>query len=116
MTDMPRLVYYRDSRAREPVREYIDALGRHGKHTALAVMRRELETLAAEGPILGLPHEVVIVPRNGIRELRPGSHRIASAVLGSAILLLHAWRKRTRKLDEPEARPAALNFLRYAEG
>ncbi len=75
---------------------------------------RELGLLAAEGPILGLPHEVLIVPRNGIRELRPGNHRIAYAVCEGEIVVLHAWRKRTRKLDVREARRAELNFLRYA--
>ena len=116
MTDMLRLVYYRDSRGREPVREYIDAIERHGDHTALAVIRRELQVLATEGPILGFPHEVLIVPKSGIRELRPGDHRIAYALFDGEIVILHAWRKRTRKLDERQARRAELNFLRYADG
>lgn len=94
--------------------EYIDALGRHGDHSGRAVILRELRLLADEGPILGLPHEVLIDPRNGIRELRPGNHRIAFAVVSGEIVILHAWRKRTRKLDEREARRAELNFLRYA--
>lgn len=110
-----RLVFYRDARGREPVREYIASLDRHGENTALSVIRRQLETLAAEGPVLGLPHEVLIVPKLGIRELRPGNHRIAYAGIGGAIVLLHAWRKRTQKPDEREARRAELNFLRYAE-
>ena len=115
MTNMPRLVYYKDARGREPVLEYIDALGRQGEHTGRAVVLRELQLLAAQGPILGLPHEVLIVPRSGIRELRPGNHRIAYAVFDGEIVILHAWRKRTQKLDAREARRAELNLLRYTE-
>ena len=115
---MPRLVNYKDHRGREPVAEYIASVGRSGEASGLATIRRELEMLAAEGPMLGLPHEALILPRLGIRELRPGDHRIAYVGHAGEIVLLHASRKRAQKLDRQEARRAELNFNRYldAEG
>jgi len=65
--------------------------------------------------VLGLPHEVLILPRPGIRGLRPGDHRIAYVGHTGEIVLLHAWRKRTQKLDRQEARRAELNFYRYLD-
>lgn len=110
---MKRLLFYIDHRGREPVREYIIAVERNGEMTGLAVIRRELETLAREGPILGFPHETVILPKLDIRELRPGDHRIAYVANGDEIILLHAWRKRTQKLDAQERRRAELNLGRF---
>src|SRR6266852_2027263 len=112
---MKRLVFFKDHRGREPVREYTAAVEKNGEATGLAVIRRELETLAKDGPILGLPHETVIVPKRGIRELRPGDNRIAYVGTGDEIVLLHAWRKRTQKLDTRERRRAELNLARFRE-
>jgi hypothetical protein len=97
------------------VAEYISRVDRSGEASGLAAIRRELELLASAGPVLGMPHESLILPRLGIRELRPGDHRIAYVGRPEEIVLLHAWRKRTQKLDQREARRAKLNLERYLD-
>ena len=47
-----------------------------------------------------------------IWELRPGNHRIAYAIIADELVLLHAWRKQTQKLDRRALRRAQRNHVR----
>ena len=94
--------YFADGRGREPVKGYIEALLSQGDLAAVASFRRLLELINTEGAPLGMPQDRIINRRERIWELRFGNHRCAYAIADGAVLLLHAWRKRTQKLDARE--------------
>ena len=72
----------------------------------MAAFERLLRLLAAHGPAIGMPMARLIHRRARLYELRFGDHRCACVRDGGAIVLLHAWRKRTRTLDAREKRRA----------
>lgn len=47
-----------------------------------------------------------------IWELRTGNHRIAFAAIADELVLLHAWRKQTQKLDRRALQRAQRNHMR----
>lgn len=103
--------YFADGRGREPVREYVETLRSSGDVGAVASFRHLLELIEAEGAPLGMPQDRIIDRVERVWELRSGSHRCAYAITGGGVLLLHAWRKRGRRLDA-RAAAAAVRRLR----
>ncbi len=107
---MPDVIIYDDRRGREQVVDYIDAATAAGQKSTAATFRRMVELLADEGISLGMPLSRIINRAERLYELRFGGHRIGMAMHRGEIVLLHGWRKRTRRLDaREEAR--ALNKL-----
>ena len=102
--------YWADARGREPVREYIEAIAAAGERSQVAAFERLLRLLFEHGPAIGMPMARLINSRPRLYELRFGDHRCAYAPDGETIVLLHAWRKRTQKLDVRET-ARALNRL-----
>src|SRR5574338_1132544 len=102
---MAEVVLYADSRRREPVFDYIEALARSRLAEAAAI-ERYIDLLENKGERLHPPFAAIIDRKERIFELRPGNHRVAYAPHGHAYVLLHAWRKRGQKLDEREAATA----------
>lgn len=94
--------YYQTDRGAEPVREYVSGLSKRGDKSALASFNHLLDLLETEGAPLGYPQDRIINNSERLWELRFGNHRCAYAILDGAVVLLHAWRKRTQKLDSRE--------------
>lgn len=103
---MPDVLNYVDGRGREPVDEYVAGLLRVGERTAAATLARHVALLEEHGANLGMPHARLIDRTARLWELRPGDHRVAYAEHGDHIVLLHAWRKRSQRLDLRELRRA----------
>lgn len=101
-----RVEFWADRRGNEPVREYLAGRSRSGDRGALASFDNLLGRLEREGPVLGMPQSRMIDRRVRLYELRFGPHRIAYAQRGDVVYLLHAWRKRSQKLDERDASTA----------
>lgn len=97
------------------MREYLAVLERQGDAGALVNYRRVRALMDESGPILGMPHTRMIERRRRVHEMRIGSHRIAYVESGGVVVLLHAWRKRSQKLDTTEL-AVALSRLRGQEG
>jgi phage-related protein len=95
--------YHRDQAHREPVRDYIDGLRRAGDRSGAAGLERAARLLALHGPALRMPHARIIDRERRIYELRAGDHRAAYVQREGRFVLLHAWRKRTQRLDTREA-------------
>ena len=72
----------------------------------MAAFERLLRLLSEHGPALGMPMARLINRGARLYELRFGDHRCAYVEDGGAIVLLHAWRKRTQKLDTREEQRA----------
>jgi phage-related protein len=104
-----RVVYYSGPRGEQPVTEYLAMLTSQGD-AAVTAYRRRAEMLAEQGPALAMPFARLVDPRMRLYELRFGDHRIAYAAVGEEIVLLHAWRKRSQRLDEREATRARLRL------
>ena len=100
---------------REPVDEYLVELLRTGERTAAATLARHVAFLEEHGANLGMPHARLIDRRMRIWELRPGDHRVAYAEHRDHIVLLHAWRKRSQKLDLRELRQARSRLADWME-
>ena len=96
---MPEVLNYEDRRGREPVDEYVAGLLRAGDRSGAATLARYVALLEEHGANLGMPHSRLIDRRERIWELRSGNHRVACAEHRNRIVLLGAWRKRSRKLD-----------------
>ncbi|MYB40636.1 MAG: hypothetical protein F4X76_00280 [Chloroflexi bacterium] len=112
---MPDVLNYEDRRGREPVDEYVVGLLRTGQRTAAATLARHVALLEEHGANLGMPHARLIDRRSRLWELRPGSHRVAYAEHGDHIVLLHAWRKRSQKLDTRELQQARSRLADWME-
>src|SRR4051812_48843850 len=96
---MPVVEFYRDASEREPVAEYIRELNRSRPADA-ATLVRYMELLRQEGHLIRPPVSAMIDRRERIFELRAGNYRIAYALHAGSYVLLHAWRKKTQKLDQ----------------
>lgn len=82
-----------------------------GDRGLVAALERAVDALIEGGPALGLPHARLIDAPARLYELRLGAHQIAYGMIEGEIVLLHAWRKRSQKLDRREAN-LALRRLR----
>ncbi len=103
--------YFVDGRDREPVRLYVDAVEAAGERSVVATFDRLLDLMESEGVPLGMPHDRIINRRERLWELRFGDHRCAYAEVDGLVVLLHAWRKRTQKLDRKEGATAIRRLL-----
>ncbi len=103
---MADVLNYVDHRGREPVEEYVVELLRTGERTSAATLARHVALLEEHGANLGMPHARLIDRGTRLWELRPGDHRVAYAEHRDHIVLLHAWRKRSQRLDMRELRRA----------
>jgi phage-related protein len=93
--------FYRDARGRRPVLEYIEDV-RASRPAEAASIARYINLLDEHGSRLQMPFVALIDSRLRIFELRPGAHRVAFARHLGRYVLLHAWRKRTQRLDPRE--------------
>ncbi len=100
---MPEIDYFEDGRGGSPVAEYIEALLRAGEFSAVATFERRVILLSERGTALGMPYSRLIDRRLRMYELKFGDHRVAYVQQGARVVLLHAWRKRTQRLDQREA-------------
>ena len=107
--------FWADARGQEPVREYIDAIEAAGEGSQVLTFRRLLGQLEEHGPDLRMPRSRMINRRDRLYELRFGDHRCAYAEDGDSIVLLHAWRKRTQRLDAREERRALSRLAQLHE-
>lgn len=64
---------------------------------------------------MGRSFSRLIDPELRIWELRPGNHRIAYAAIAGELVLLHAWRKQTQRLDPRASVRARRNFRRAVD-
>ena len=96
------VVLFADDAGREPVTDYLRALGRSGEGSVIGTYARRVALLEAEGLLLGMPYARLINRVARLYELRFGDHRAAYAEHGGVIMLLHAWRKQTQRLDRRE--------------
>jgi Phage derived protein Gp49-like (DUF891) len=97
---VPEVHYFLDERGGDPVRAYFIKLLRAGERAPVDAFDRAIVQVEERGgAALGMPL-VRLIDRDGrLWELRLGSHRVAFIEHGGIIVLLHAWRKRSRKLD-----------------
>ena len=94
--------FYSDYRGTEPVLAYLQRTRRDGDLSAAAAFERAVDRLAVEGTALSTAYSRIIDRRLRLYELRFGNHRVAYFEHGGELVLLHGWRKRTRKLDTGE--------------
>jgi phage-related protein len=92
--------FYVTATGRSPVQDYLDELSDEEQGTVLAALARlESEGLAAP-----------VVKRQiagKLWELKPGPHRVFYVLLtGPAMVLLHAYRKRSQKAPKSEIKTA----------
>lgn len=100
------VIFYEDDRGRSPVREFLadlDARAKKDKKAKqlLSKLVLYIEVLERSGTRSGLPYTKSI--GNGIWELRPNDHRVFFFVWdGNKIVLLHSFRKETKKTPAQE--------------
>lgn len=94
--------------------DYIASVGRVRSAEAASI-ERYIDLLEEKGDRLGLPFSRMIDGSARLHELRPGAHRVAYALHGGAYVLLHAWRKKSQKLDQGELRVARLRLESWRE-
>jgi phage-related protein len=112
---MPEIRFFRD-RDGEVVREYFLAAVRAGDRASADALERTLILLSAEGTALRMPHARMIDRGERLFELRVRHHRVAFIEHQGEVVLLHAWRKRSQKLDTREASIAIARAARWREG
>jgi phage-related protein len=95
--------FYRDPKGGEPVLEYFEQVRSSGEAGRVAALLRHIELMEAGG--YPVPGDKPIDRESRVRiwEARIGPHRVAYAQLDEVIWLLHAWRKRSQKLDQRAA-------------
>lgn len=96
---MPDVVFFADRRGDEPVLKYIRVVARRRPAEAAAI-ERYIDLLETHGERLAMPYARRIDAPLRIYELRPGAHRVAYAADAGRYVLLHAWRKTARQLDQ----------------
>ena len=103
MTKQPQSYRVRDDGA---VSVYLAKLIRDGSSADATSIEHHVRLLQQFGPMLRMPYSRRIDKDNGIRELRAGDHRVAYARIGDTYILLHAWRKTTKRLSAKELKRA----------
>ncbi len=106
-----RIVFYKDSRGRSPIAEYLNALP-VGERTAAEEAFRLLREF---GTMLGMPHAKHIGGK--LWELRPGANRFFYfAYVGRRFVILHAYRKQGRRTPPQELAIAERRLIEVLEG
>jgi phage-related protein len=104
---MWRIVFYKDSRGRSPIAEYLNTL----PVAEQAAAREAFSLLREFGISLGMPHAKHVGGK--LWELRPGANRFFYfAYVGQRFVILHAYRKHSQKTPAQEL---ALAERRLAE-
>jgi phage-related protein len=98
---VPEVRYFRD-RDGYPVQNYFLAVERVGDEASVLAYRRVLQLLGENGLALRMPLARMIDRNSRIYELRVRAHRVAYIDHDGAIVMLHAWRKRSQRLDARE--------------
>ena len=101
-TRVEQIRYFATARGESPVGDYLSRLVQDGRSAEVANILHVIDLLSQMGGLLGAPYSRMLDRQARIYELRAGAHRIAYARQDDAYLLLHAWRKQTRKADERE--------------
>ena len=92
-----RIVFYKDARGHDPIEEYLNRLPAPERVAAVEAIR----LLQEFGTFLGMPHAKHI--RGKVWELRPESNRFRYfAYVGRRFIILHAYRKQSRKTPRRE--------------
>ena len=92
-----RIVFYKNARGDSPIKEYINDL----PVVEQAAVREAFRLLQEFGTLLGMPHARHI--RGKLWELRPEAHRFFYfAYVGRRFVVLHAYRKQSRKTPRRE--------------
>lgn len=116
---MPTVRYFQDTEGSIPVAEYIASLDRAGRGAEAARMLSDIDLLAEIGMAgaqqMGHSFSRLIDRELRLWELRPGNHRIAYAAVSDELVLLHAWRKQTRRLDPRALQTARRNYWRAVD-
>lgn len=113
------VIFYEDSRERSPVKDFLDelqddAIQKKSAKQLLSKIIFCIEILERTGSRSGLPYTKYI--GNGIWELRPSDHRIFFFFWnGNQIVLLHPFRKSTRKSPTREIQKAEREMLDWIE-
>ena len=100
--------FYETESGKQPVRVYLDRVGRSGRADELAGILRHIDLLAAFGaelPALGNFARKIVGAR-GILELKAGAHRVAYGYHAGEFVLLCAWRKQGSKPSRRELQRA----------
>ena len=92
-----RIVFYKDARGNDPIEEYLNRLPAAERVAAVEAIR----LLQEFGTFLGMPHAKHI--RGKVWELRPEANRFFYfAYVGRRFIILHAYRKQSRKIPRRE--------------
>jgi phage-related protein len=91
------VLFDEDPRGHRPVQEFIDRLTHKTEINQVVAHVRELKS---QGYRLQRPLAAPL--RSGVYELRPGQNRILYAYVGGAVVLLHAFRKKTMIVPDRE--------------
>lgn len=105
--------FYETESGKQPVRAYLDRVGRSGRAQELASILRYIDLLVTYGadlPALG-KFARNLAGTKGLLELRAGNHRVAYGQHGSEFVLLHAWRKRASRATRLDIKRAEV-FLK----
>lgn len=109
------VVFYEDRRGRQPARDYLLAVYRAGERSVIASFEHGHDLLEQFGAAVAMPNARMINRRERLFELRFGAHRIAYLEHAGRVVLLHGWRKQTRKLDAAEEERALRNAADWRE-
>ncbi|WP_153461429.1 type II toxin-antitoxin system RelE/ParE family toxin [Sediminibacillus terrae] len=116
------VIFYEDDRGRAPVKDFLDELQLKATNNKkdkqlLRKITLYIEILEKLGTRAGLPYTKNI--GNGIWELRPKDHRVLFfGWKGNQIVLLHAFRKETKKTpirEIEQAEKEMKDWLSYGE-
>jgi phage-related protein len=106
-----RIVFYKDSRGRSPIAEYLIALP-VGEQAAAEEAFRLLREF---GTLLGMPHAKHIGGK--LWKLRPGANRFFYFVyVGRRFVILHAYRKQSQKTPLQELAVAERRLVEVLKG
>ena len=115
---MYKIVYYKDAKGREPVKDFLDELEkRKDKDSKINFnkSRSLIRKLALEGLNLGMPYIRRI--RGDLWELRPMRNRIFFFGFNNdCFVLLHQYYKRTKKTPISEIEKAEKEMFEFKKG
>ena len=114
---MYKLYFYKDSRGRQPIKEYlIELASKKDKDSRIKLKKihEYLEVLESNGTRAGVPYVKRLDDK--IYELRPLADRILFAAwVGNRFILLHHFVKKTQKTPPREIEQARRNLKAFLE-
>ncbi len=112
-----RIVFYKDRKGRQPVKDFIDKLSSSSNKDARVNLKKVssyIEYLSNEGLAGGEPYMKHL--RGEIWELRPFRNRVLFASLvDDGFVLLHVFMKKTQKTPQEEIEKAERELKDYKE-